>query len=356
MRKLLPSRQAMLILLLCLPTFLFAQSTLTLSANSPRANDKMERKVISVDTRQLLSEQDFWDVSETEVLGYGNLQFMQDESNRILKLGKGMVSSYKLMDNACWLMGYESPQSTMRFHEPLKVMSYPFSLGDTLQTSFTLDGIYGKKYKVRKNGEMKMVGDAQGKMLLNVGDTLHNVLRVHYSINSQLCMSNDSSYSDTLQMRQEKRDVYHWYVQGYRFPILEMIMRQVLQQGKVLTESSTVYLLSPSEQSSLLDRENETKRNSTQNSRTQSETQPLNDLQVNENAGKLSISYKLADSYKVKFIVSDVSGIIYLQKAVNGTGGLQNHEYMDCSSLRRGEYVLHAFVAGQAYTSKFSIH
>lgn len=56
MRKLMPLRQAMSLLLLCLPAFLFAQSTLTLSANSPRVNDKIERKVIAVDIWHLQSD------------------------------------------------------------------------------------------------------------------------------------------------------------------------------------------------------------------------------------------------------------------------------------------------------------
>lgn len=70
MRKLMPLRQAMSLLLLCLPAFLFAQSTLTLSANSPRVNDKMERKVIAVDIRHLQSDNG---VYNTNYYPFGNV-------------------------------------------------------------------------------------------------------------------------------------------------------------------------------------------------------------------------------------------------------------------------------------------
>lgn len=351
-------RQIISLLLLCLPTFIFAQNILTLGANSPRTNDNLEREVVSVDVKSLVSERKFWSLDNIEVLGHQKLQYIPNGDGSILEISYGLVSKYQMKDKACWLLEYETPQWNMKYSEPLKMQAYPFSIGDSCQTSFCARGMYGKKYAVEKKGKILVVADAEGKLLLNASDTLPNVLRVHYSIDSKFSMSNDSSFSDTLQTKQEKRDIYRWFAKGYRYPILETVTSQILCQEQVVAENSYAYLLSPNEQSSLLDCANEAVRYRKQEAQVASEErlqEIMGDLQAHASNGKLEVSFKLSSPCKLKFVISDISGVTYQQKTANGTNEHSNHEYMDCSSLKRGEYIIYVSAKGKVYSSKFSI-
>ena len=351
-------RQIFSLLLLCLPTLIFAQNVLTLEANAPRTNDKMEREVISVNIKHLVAERNIWNLSNIEVLGRKKLQYISDGDSSILEISNGQVSTYQMKNNTCWLLEYETPQWNLKYSEPLKILAYPFSLGDSCQIPFTAKGMYGKKYTVEKKGKILVIADAEGKLLLNANDTLPNVLRVHYAIESNFCMSNGTLFSDTLQTRQEKKDVYHWFAKGYRYPILEIVTSKILCQGQVVTENSYAYLLSPNEQSSLFDRENEEVRYRKQEAQVASGErlqEIMGDLQAHANDGTLEVSFKLSSPCKLKFVISDISGVIYQQKTVNGTNEHVNHEHMDCSSLRRGEYIVYVSANDKVYSSKFSI-
>ena len=350
--------QIISLLLLCLPTSIFAQSVLTLGANSPRANDNLEREVISMDVSHLISKQKLWDLSNVEVLGRQPLQYITLGNEIIQEISNGIVYTYQMKNNTCWLLEYETPQWNLKYSEPLKILAYPFSLGDSCQIPFTAKGMYGKKYTVEKKGKILVIADAEGKLLLNANDTLPNVLRVHYAIESNFCMSNGTLFSDTLQTRQEKKDVYHWFAKGYRYPILEIVTSKILCQGQVVTENSYAYLLSPNEQSSLFDRENEEVRYRKQEAQVASGErlqEIMGDLQAHANDGTLEVSFKLSSPCKLKFVISDISGVIYQQKTVNGTNEHVNHEHMDCSSLRRGEYIVYVSANDKVYSSKFSI-
>lgn len=351
-------RQIFSLLLLCLPTLIFAQNVLTLEANAPRTNDKMEREVISVNIKHLVAEQNIWDLGNIEILGRKKLQYISYGDSSILEISNGIVYTYQMKNNTCWLLEYETPQWNLKYFEPLKMLAYPFSLGDSCQIPFTAKGMYGKKYTVEKKGKILVIADAEGKLLLNANDTLPNVLRVHYAIESNFSMSNGTSLSDTLQTRQEEKDVYRWFAKEYRYPILEIVTSKVLCQGQVVTEFSCAYLLSPNEQSSLFDRENEEVRHRLQKEQVAAkkvQQEIISDLQAHANDGTLEVSFNLSSPCKFKFVISDISGVIYQQKTANCTNEHVNHEHMDCSSMRRGEYIVYVSANGKVYSSKFSI-
>jgi hypothetical protein len=149
-------------------------------------------------------------------------------------------------------------------------MRFPMCYGDSLIGYFHGTGIYCDELPIRLYGRYKTKADGLGCLVIPEGDTLRNVIRLHTEeqISTLLYKNRTGNLMDmsftvdsidrhlTTDSALITIDTYRWYVSGYRYPVLEMRKRTLVQQNTV--NSTTAFFYPPSKQYTLCnDIENE---------------------------------------------------------------------------------------------------
>ena len=170
--------------------------------------------------------------------------------------------TYDFHGDSVLITGFENRLSKMDYDTPEAYLSFPMQYGDSLTGCFHGIGCYCDLLALRNFGRYTTKIDARGCIILSEKDTLKNVLRLHTErilasrdypmerIDSLTAYTPDSINhylaTDTALIRM---DVYRWYAEGYRYPILETRVRSNAINGAVYSTLS--YYYSPEEQVTL---------------------------------------------------------------------------------------------------------
>jgi hypothetical protein len=165
--------------------FLFSQTTITKSLQSLRPGDNLTKQQIEYKDPGRRGSNVLWDFSKLKPVNdkyavryYTPVAKRGGDSISITCLENRTMYKYVGKGDSLLLMGFENSGSRMMLESPEYVMHYPFTLGDSIVSTFKGGGSYEHTLSSGTEGQLYVVADAVGTLILPDGDTLYNVLRV----------------------------------------------------------------------------------------------------------------------------------------------------------------------------------
>ena len=161
---------------------------------------------------------------------------------------------YRTQGDSLLICGFENHTTLVSYDQPEAYLRFPLHYGDSIEGYFHGLGKYCDRLGMRHYGRYKTKADATGVVVLAEGDTLRNVIRLHTErtmaaemmpielLDSLGAYTHDSIdlhiAADTALVRM---DIYRWYAEGYRYPVLETRVRRDGSGEQVLAEAAYYY-------------------------------------------------------------------------------------------------------------------
>lgn len=256
-------------LLLFCPALCQAQTGIRYAQNKFRAGDELTKHQIAYKEPGRSGIHVLWDLGETEPTNENyELSYTEDESHKdslIIGTEHRTMYYYHTTDNSLTLNGFENNTTKVSYDMPEVLLKFPMSYGDSISGCFHGTGTYCDKVALRTFGRYVTKADAAGMLILPDGDTIRNVLRIHtersvygeyFHIDSLKTISKHPYSAERIDKQGDKcqtvirNDVYRWYAQGYRYPILETLQTHTDEDG-IENRFTTAFYYPPSEQNNL---------------------------------------------------------------------------------------------------------
>ncbi len=357
-----------------------AQTTLSSLANAPRNGDNIEREVMAVPSHVAAGSKCVWDFSMLEQTGERHETiYMADSADCLTSIDERCIRRNVVSPTGVYVCTDETPLYKFEYDNQLQVLRFPLCYGDSAGFAVSGGGLYCKTRRIAFTGNGTISADGYGRLVLEDGDTIDNVLLVRHIQTKDVRMDIDSVALDATDYRTERTETRMWYAPGYRYPLFEVVTSTSLCHGTPVASASVAYRYLPQQQAaSLYDPVNEEIREAVAGGRylagasftggrdTDASTDGdgngdgmagagiLNDLDVTVSGGMVSVSYSLTESASVTALVCDASGIVYRRgESASIAGG--NSMTVNCSGLRHGEYILYLNVNGQVTDSKIRL-
>lgn len=345
------------------------------SSNHYRNGDMLEKRQVKVEGFDLNSKNGVWSLEDaelskksfsTEYTAEGDTMMMQERGNRTyFHLENGLVS----------IIGSENAQELISYDMPETWLKFPMQPGDSISGYFNGTGKYCDHLFMRRFGTYKTKADAVGKLVLPESDTLRNVIRLHTeryvgtivtpidTIKTDIPVFTVDSIvthliPDTAKIRE---DFYRWYAAGYRYPILEAT---TLSYGNT-TLSQEIYYFAPETQEQLaLDEENKRIRKQTEEQQdtwnqggngSKTPQSPISISDVAVHGQTTRVTFDLTEDTDVKGLVCTISGMVLRQQSQHFGANTNCQMELDCSGLRKGEYVLYLNTNGCVTSHVFAL-
>lgn len=169
---------------------------------------------------------DFYMSKCCNLFGKGNVVLEEFENYFVFESSKSALKQY----------GYLSSNGNTRleYEKPFIKMRYPFTFGNIYNGNFLANYILNDKKIGEVSGTYSVEGDGCGKLILPSGKILEPVLRVKET----------KLYTQTINNSEVKIDeqVYRWYVQNHRFPVLVLIKGTYFPaNGKVHVQTKAAF-------------------------------------------------------------------------------------------------------------------
>ena len=237
------------------------------SNNCYRGSDVLEKKQFTIKGFDLNSKNSVWSLEDAEFSKATCKAEYTMETDTLMAVERGNRSYYHQDRSTVSIIGSENVQELISYDMPETWLLFPMQRGDSVCGYFNGAGTYCDKLFMRRFGTYKTIADAAGKMVLPDGDTLRNVTRLHTEryvgtvmapIDTMECripvFTTDSIVkhlaADTVHFRE---DVYRWYAEGYRYPVLEAM---TLSRGKEKLAEEMFYCPPDIQEQLVLDEEN----------------------------------------------------------------------------------------------------
>ena len=347
-----------------------------------RIDDKVEKQLVEYELNDESAMNMVWDLRDLSDLDEKHQVVYTDVYNKeqlVAGVENNALTYYEQRNDSLVSWGYEDNLTKVEYDCPVLLLKTPLVYGSRHEGLFHGTYAYCERMFARICGEYQVSVDGTGVMLLPSGDTLRHVSRVHLRELSSLRHYPELStakqlraYADSLPFNNDsvrmamalapmvERNTYRWYAAGYRYPVLEVV--ETGQQGGGST--SVAYYCPPEEQLALYDEENEKVREqlaAIDNQKTgnagQGDSQPsvMSRYDVSVNGQTITIDYDLTEGATVKGLVCNVMGMVFRQQSQTHGAGEHYRMQLDCTGLRRGEYVLYLNVNGQVTSSTVSL-
>lgn len=350
------------------------------SNNRYRGNDVLEKKQVKVQGFDLNSKKGVWSLEEAELSEESYNAEYTTGTDTLMAVERGNRMFYSQDREAISVIGSENFMELMSYDMPETWLQFPMQVGDSVSGYFNASGSYCDRFFMRRYGTYKTKADALGRLVLPQGDTLRNVIRLH----TERYVGTITVPIDTMQYRipaftvdsivrhlspdtaKVREDEYRWYAEGYRYPILEA--KTTSYCDSMMT--AEMYYCAPDMQRDLpLDEENEAIR-----ARLAEEEQarlwgsgsgdPANsrgndsgfryDISQDDGSGQISINYAAGHDVRVVALVANSQGYVYKraeQDCPAGSGQIP----IDCTGLRKGQYIIYINVDGEKYAEKVNL-
>ena len=375
-------------------------------SNHYRNGDVQEKKQVIVEGFDLSGKNGVWSLEDAEISKKTYITEYTADADTMMMLERGNRTYFHQENGLVSIIGSENPQELISYDMPETWLKFPMQKGDSIIGYFNGTGKYcdhlfmrrfgtymtmadalGKlvlpegdgtgKYCdhlfMRRFGTYMTMADALGKLVLPEGDTLRNVIRLHTeryvgtivtpidTIKTVVPVFTVDSIvthliPDTARVRE---DVYRWYAEGYRYPVLEAT---TLHVGSTALSKEVFYFAPEMQEQLALDEENKRIRKQIAdqqaacnqgNNTSNSAQQPIsiNDVTVN---GQTAVAiFELTEDADVKGLVCTISGMVLRQQSQHFEAGTNCQMDIDCNSLRKGEYVLYLNANGQVTSQVF---
>lgn len=294
------------------------------------------------------------------------------KTDTLMVVERGNRTYYRQNKEKISIIGSENYMELMSYDMPETWLQFPMQKGDSISGYFNGTGKYCDRLFIRRFGTYMTKADAEGKLVLPSGDTLRNVIRLHTErwvgtvaapIDTMKCkipaFTVDSIIThlapDTAKVRE---DVYRWYADGYRYPILES--KAVSYLGKTLSEE--MYFCPPEMQEQLAFDE--------ENKKTRARLEKENDngnggsgkgnnspkgfkyhISQDKGSGTVTVSYSSDADIRVDALLASSQGYVY-RRASQSDGSEITLSYR---GLPRGQYIIHITAGKEKFAEKFHV-
>ena len=367
--------------------------TLTPTANAPRTGDVLKKQQTEYVTTSGGGEDQVWNLSGIEVVNprhKARILAKRDSADTMadtVMTIESRMRRYTLQRGDSLLTtGTENTISLVRYQQPELSLRFPVSYGDSTASIFYGTAAWCERAYNRIYGESRVKADATGTLITPDGDTLRHVLRIHTHrvtgarqlpigtepdmralIDSLPPFTADSARiclaADAARRMVTEEDICQFYATGYRYPVFET-RRTVDAQGGV-TEEALYY--PADEQALLADEENERLRygmlyanggagldkggrKGNNGNGQDTPVSPLTRCDVTVSGSMVTVTYDLTAEASVTGIVSTVSGMLLRQHSQHSAAGTGCQLQIDCTGLRRGQYVFYMKVNSHVTT------
>lgn len=345
------------------------------SSNHYRKGDVLEKKQVSVEGFELNGSNGVWSLEDANIPKKSYQTEYTTEHDTIMMLERGNRTYFHQENGLVNIIGSENAQELISYDMPETWLKFPMQKGDSISGYFNGTGKYCDHLFIRHFGTYMTSADAVGKLVLPEGDTLRNVIRLHTeryvgtivtpidTIKTDIPVFTVDSIvthliPDTAKIRE---DVYRWYAAGYRYPILEAT---TLSYGNT-TLSQEIYYFAPEMQEQLaLDEENKRIRKQTEEqqdtwnqggngSKTPQSPISISDVAVHGQTAR--VTFDLTEDADIKGLVCTISGMVLRQQSQHFGANTNCQMVLDCSGLRKGEYVLYLNANGRVTSHVFAL-
>lgn len=241
--------------------------------NAYRCSDRLAEKQIGLPQQKGSGSNMLWDIcgqslpDHNYIVEYG---YAPDTTEAVVGVTEqDSRYFYELQGDSLLLNGFENRLTKMEYDVREAYLRFPMVYGDSIEGFFHGKGRYCDRLGLRSFGYFKTKADEMGDLVVAEGDTLHQVLRLHterimateqmpIEMLDSLPVYTPDSIIDNLvnNISLIRMDICRWYVEGYRYPIIESRMRYDGDSEQPV--SAKIYYCPPQEQAMLTnDPENE---------------------------------------------------------------------------------------------------
>ena len=297
------------------------------------------------------------------VMGYDTIQSKNtDQNSLIIGTEHNTMYYYQLKDNQLLLLGHENPTNLLHYTQPIVSASYPTNYKQSQTNNYQSEGIYSGKIPFDTKGSITTQADAYGAIILPSGDTLSHVLRIKtvQSI-SEIIRSINPAMNDSLEMVVES---YKWYSKGYRYPIFETIRAINTTDTLNTQEYQTAFFFPPQEHLYLDDdKDNLAVLDSLWDLEHKKDidnpiTNPDNGMKLAYNfypnpvQSQLTLEYYLESATTVNVTIYSMEGKLIKKQEIGKLDKGLHTEYIDCSNLAKGTYILRIEAGSEVMSDK----
>lgn len=337
-------------------------------SNHYRNGDMLDKRHISIKSFEQNSKNVEWNLEDVNISKESYFTDYTIEADTIMMQERGNRTYYQYKNGLLKIIGSENALELISYDKPETWLKFPMQVSDSICGYFNGTGKYCDRLFMRRFGTYLTKADAKGKIVLPSSDTLHNVLRLH----TERYVSTITAPIDTMKREipaftvdsiihrmatdtmMVKEDIYRWYADGYRYPVLEA--KAISYCGKAITEE--VYYCSPEMQEMIgLDEENKNTRarlveeNSSRNYKNTNNGNFKYNISQDESSRTVTINYSADSSIKVEAILANSLGYIYCRASKTDGSAIT----LSYNNLPRGQYIIHIAAGKKKFAEKFNV-
>lgn len=340
--------------------------------NRLRGDDAIERKQVQANGFSLDGMNNVWSLEDIPISSKTFKTEYTIAGDTLTGLERGNRIYYRQANGHLDIIGSENPQDLISYDMPETWLKFPMQQGDSVSGYFNGTGKYCDRLFMRRFGTYQTKADAAGKLVLPDGDTLRHVLRLH----TERYVSTVSAPIDTMKREIPvfttdsiirhmatdttliKEDIYRWYADGYRYPVLEAT---IVSRNKQQL-SGEIFYYAPEEQELLvLDEENKKTRERLAATGTEKGNGIDNGnadeggftyhVSQDEGSETINISYSSEQSGKVTALLVNSQGYVFRQTSQTDGSALR----LSYSGLRPGQYIIGINTGTHQFAEKFNV-
>lgn len=270
-----------------------------------------------------------------------------DPSSLVIGIEHNTMYYFKQTSNNLEVLGHENPTTLLHYTTPMIASVYPTDYGQSYTSGYESEGLYSKRIPFGSTGTMNITSDAYGMIILPSGDTIDHIIRIKtVQVIHEVIKTKKPQYFNITS------ETYKWYAKGYRYPIFESIKTFNNEDSLQTKAFKTAFFFPPQEHLYLDDdKENLAILDSLWNLKhpIQEETRSSNteiagnfsyNFYPNPVESQLTIEYYLESPTTITLSLYAMDGKQLKNITVGKKDKGLHSEYLDCSNLAKGTYIL----------------
>ena len=350
-------RKILLLLLFPFSDYCYAQVEISYSSNSPRECDSIVSQLTEYIPAGSGGEDAVWDFSgDISTSDTRTIYYSSDSTGHMICMEPERMLKFRLTEDSLLLTGYETHLRKMDYTKPICLAVFPSVYQDSYGGEFSGSGMYCGRLAIETEGSYSVEVDGTGSMCLTSGDTIPNVLRLHFLKSASVWMHepDDTVETDLSKRRQEIEERYLWYARGYRYPLVESRSVTYYDNLCMVSDTRSSFVSNPEWINQLNDSVNQDIQVADSLVNALQPANPVMNYTMQlDSSGQLHVSYNLTSPASLTFLVCNVMGITYMSTTTRREAGEGYSADFDCSGLTHGTYLLHINCNGQVYSETF---
>jgi Secretion system C-terminal sorting domain len=317
---------------------------LTEYTNHPKQGDKLYKYKIEYANPSNAGKDIRWNFGslkqQTQPIGQCYFRKPNSSESSISLIDYRTVFDYKLSNDSVLLSGFTNPKAKVKYTHPELVLKYPFMYGDKAESSFSGEGIYCDRQKVKLVGNTVTIADASGVLITPDADTL-KVIRIYRRKTTM------ETGLDSCTMLSE---TYTWYANGKRYPVIETDKTRTIKKGKEQAYYEISYYFKE---------QNELELNSKKSSKTKSNfnsnlslTEESFMIAPNPVKTEFYLEFSIPEKAEVSYKIYDTLGHERLCVPSRQIEPGVYHEVFNTSLYESGHYIMEIIIGNSVYKKK----